>query len=232
MSNDHSNTYPGRLAGLAMVLAPLVFVSAELLHARLDRDAGTYLDRIAMNPDRWYAAHMLVLLGLALVVPALAATVQLFRGRSPRLASASVVLLLPAVVALAALVGMELVAWQLAQSTITRSELITVWENTAENGAIAPLVGIALLLPVAWLLAGIGLYRARVLPRWSAALIGVAQLVGFAGELSGAPKWVAVAAQLAFAAGLAPLGLRLLTSRAPAPGAAVDPQTRAVTASR
>lgn len=232
MSNVHPNASPGRLAGLAMVLAPLVFVSAELLHARLDRDAGTYLDRIAVDPDRWYAAHTLVLLGLALVVPALATTVQLFRGRSPRLASASVVLLLPAVVALAALVGMELVAWQLAQSTIARADLIAVWENTAENEAIAPLVGVALLMPIAWLLAGMGLYRARVVPSWSAALVGGAQLVGFTAELAGGPKWLAIAAQVAFAAGLAPLGLRLLRERAAKPDATVEPQARATSASR
>lgn len=225
MSTEHPNTHPGKAAGLAMLLAPLAFVAAELLHAQLDRDAGTYLDRIADSPDRWYAAHMLVLLGLAIMVPALLGTVQLFRESRPRLATASITLLIPSVIALAALVGMELVAWQLAQSSIGHAELVAVWEKTAENEALAPLFGIALLLPVSWLLAGIALYRTSLVPRWSAVLVGSAQLVGFAGELSGAPKWVAVGAQLAFGAGLARVARTVLTAsatRAPAAQARED----------
>jgi hypothetical protein len=36
------------------------------------------------------------------------------------------------------------------------------------------------------------------------------QLVGFVSELSGGPKWVAVAAQVGFAIGLIPIGVRVL----------------------
>lgn len=230
MSTAHTNTRPGRLAGLAMLFAPLVFIVAELLHAQLDTDGGTYLDRIADNPDRWYAAHVLVLLGLALIVPALVGVVQLFRDDRPSLATASISLLVPSAVALAALVGMELVAWQLAQSTIGRAELVGVWESTAENAAIVPLVGVALLMPVAWLLAGIGLYRTRAVAPWSAVLVGGAQLVGFVGELSAAPKWIAVGAQVAFAVGLVPIGLRVL--RDSPTDAAVRRQARAAASSR
>lgn len=230
MSTAHTNARPGRLAGLAMLFAPLVFIVAELLHAQLDTDGGTYLDRIADNPDRWYAAHVLVLLGLALIAPALVGVVQLFRDDRPSLATASISLLVPSAVALAALVGMELVAWQLAQSTIGRAELVGVWESTAENAAIVPLVGVALLMPVAWLLAGIGLYRTRAVAPWSAVLVGGAQLVGFVGELSAAPKWIAVGAQVAFAVGLVPIGLRVL--RDSPTDAAVRRQARAAASSR
>ena len=57
---------------------------------------------------------------------------------------------------------------------------------------------------------GIGLYAARLVPIWVAALVGFVQLVGFVGELSGGPKWLAVAAQIAFAIGLIPIGVNVL----------------------
>lgn len=213
-----------------MILAPLLFVIAELLHARFETDPAAYLDGIAANPDRWYGAHILVLLGLTLMLPAIFGTAHLVRATRPSLAKLGVTLAVPGVVALAALVGMELVAWQLAQSGISRGASITLWESTAENEAIAPLVGVALLLPVAWLLVGVGLYRARAVSRWMAGLVALAQLVGFIGELAGAPKWLAVGAQLGFAVGLVPIGIRVL--RDVASSSRTSPQTREAMVSR
>ncbi len=77
-------------------------------------------------------------------------------------------------------------------------------------GGIGLLFVLVLLFPVAWLLVGTGLYLARSVPRWTAVLIALSQPVGFVGELSGAPKPVAVATQIAFAVGLIPIGVRVL----------------------
>ncbi len=40
--------------------------------------------------------------------------------------------------------------------------------------------------------------------------VGLMQLVGFVSELSGGPKWLAVAAQVGFAIGLISIGIRVL----------------------
>ncbi|MDH4102261.1 MAG: hypothetical protein OEW52_06580 [Thermoleophilia bacterium] len=145
-----------------------------------------------------------------LALPAFAGLARFVQEHRPTLVNLGRVLLVPGTIALAALVAMELVAWQMAQPGIDRAAMVLLWENTAENAGIAPLILAALLFPVAWLLVGAGLFLARLVPRWSAALVGLAQLVGFIGELSGAPKWLAVAAQVAFAIGLIPLGIRAL----------------------
>lgn len=89
-------------------------------------------------------------------------------------------------------------------------QMIMLWKNTAGNLGIVPIFLVALLFSVAWLLVGIGLYIARLCPRWAAALVGLMQLVWFVSELSGGPKWVAVAAQVGFAIGLIPIGTRIL----------------------
>ena len=88
--------------------------------------------------------------------------------------------------------------------------MIALAERLDESAGIAPLFVLVLLFPAAWLLVGTGLYLARLLPRWTAVLIALSQPVGFVGELSGAPKWLAVAAQVAFAVGLIPIDIRIL----------------------
>jgi len=192
-----------------MIAAPLVFVVAEILHARFESDAARQLDAIAADTGRWYAAHALLLTSLVLALPAFFGLVHLLEQKRPLLGNLGLIAFVPGLVALAAVVGVELVAWQMAQPDRDRAEMISLWESTAENAGIVPLILVVLLFPIAWLLAGIGLYAARLVPTWSAALVGLAQLVGFSGELSGGPKWLA-AAQIAFAIGLIPIGIRVL----------------------
>lgn len=210
MNLTNPTTFHRTVAGAAMIVAPLTFVLAEILHGRFQSDAGKQLDVIAANTGRWYAAHVLVLTSLVLALPAFIGVVHLVERKRPLLGNLGLIAFVPGSVALAALVGMELVAWQMAQPDADRAAMVALWESVAENAGIVPLILVALLFPIAWLLVGIGLFVARSVPRWSAALVGLAQLVGFVSELSSGPKWLAVAAQVTFAIGLIPIGIRVL----------------------
>ena len=207
---SNPTTFRRTVRGASMIAAPLIFVIAEVLHAHLEEDPSAFLGAIAENTGRWYAAHVLVLVGLVLTLPAFLGIAHIVEARRPALANLGSLAFVPGMVALAALVGMELVAWQMAQPGRDREEMITLWENTSKNTGIVPMIFVALLFSLAWLLAGIGLYIARLGPQWAAALIGLMQLVGFVSELSGGPKLVAVAAQVGFAIGLIPFGIRAL----------------------
>jgi hypothetical protein len=203
-------TFRRAVRGGSMIAAPLVFITAEVLHAHIEEDPSEFLNAIAEDTGRWYAAHVLVLVSLVLALPAFLGLRHIVQGRRPTLVNLGSIAVVPGTIALAALVGMELVAWQMAQPGLDGTQMITLWENTSQNPGIAPMILVAMLFPVAWLLAGIGLYSARLCPRWTAALVAVTQLVGFVSELAGGPKWVAVAAQIGFAIGLIPIGLRVL----------------------
>jgi hypothetical protein len=193
-----------------MILAPLVIVVAELLHGRFETAAAEQIAVVADSPGSWYAAHLLVLAALALFVPAFVGLVRLANQERPLLVQLSLFAFVPGVIALASLAGMELVLWQMAQPERNRPEMVALLESVNENEGIAPLFVAVLLFPIAWLLAGIAVYLVRAARAWAAVLLALSQAVGFASELSGGPKWLAVAAQLAFAIALVPLGLRLL----------------------
>jgi uncharacterized membrane protein YhaH (DUF805 family) len=207
---NNPTTFRRTVRGASMIAAPLILVIAEVLHAHLEEDPSAYLSAIAENTGRWYAAHVLVLVSLVLALPAFLGIRHLVESRRPALGSLASIAFVPGLIALAALVGMELVAWQMAQPGVDRAQMITLWKNTSQSAGIVPIIFVALLFSLAWLLAGIGLYVSRLCPRWAAALIALMQLVGFVSELSGGPKWVAVAAQVGFAIGLIPIGVRML----------------------
>jgi hypothetical protein len=193
-----------------MILGPIVIVLAELLHARLQTDPAGQFAAVADNTGRWYAAHALILLALVLLVPAFVGVVNLARRSRPLLAHVALIVFFPGLIALTAIVGMELVLWQMAQPEATRAEMISLLERLNGSAGIEPLFAVALLFPFAWLLGGLGLYLSRAVPLWAAAAIGLSQPVGFIGELAEGPKALAVTAQLVFAVGLVPIGIRLL----------------------
>lgn len=199
-----------QVGGTAMTVAPLVFVIAELLHAKLQTEAAKQLTAVADNTGRWYAAHVLVLISLALAVPAFFGLVHLLGKGRAAFGHVGLVAFVPGVVALAAIVGMELVLWQMAQPSANRDEMVALAERINESAGTAVVFLAALLFPLGWLLVGIGLYLARTVPAWAAVLIALAQPIGFVSELSGGPKALAVAAQIAFALGLIPAGIRVL----------------------
>ena len=132
------------------------------------------------------------------------------RPRRPVLAHVGLILFVPGLVALAAAAGTELVLWQMAQPEANRAEMIALAERVWEGEGVAVIFGFVLLFPVAWLMIGIGLHLARAVPAWSAALIAVSQPIGFLIEFAGGPKAPVVTAQVLFAIGLVPVGLRVL----------------------
>ncbi|HUP32466.1 MAG TPA: hypothetical protein VM184_05480 [Gaiellaceae bacterium] len=145
MDLSDPRSFRRQVAGAAMIVAPLVFVSAEMLHAKLQTDAAKQLIGVADNTGRWYAAHALILLALALTVPAFFGVVHLLgRGRAA-LGHLSLVAFIPSLVAIAAIVGIELVLWQMAQPIANRDEMVALAERVNNSGGI---VAVFLVAPV------------------------------------------------------------------------------------
>lgn len=210
MNLANPSTFHRQIAGAAMITAPSFIVVAELLHGRFQADAAEQLAVVADNTGRWYAAHVLVLVALVLTLPAFVGLAHLVRASRPLLGSLSLLAFAPGLVVLASVAGMELVLWQMAQPGRDRAEMVSLLDSLTESAGIAPLFAVLLLFPAAWLLVGIGLYVSRSEPRWAAVLVALSQPVGFVSELAGGPKWLAVTAQVAFAIGLVPIGIRVL----------------------
>ena len=58
------------VAGACMVVAPLVLLAAMVIHPASDMNEATQVATIQDNLDAWYVAHLLALISIAVMVPA------------------------------------------------------------------------------------------------------------------------------------------------------------------
>jgi hypothetical protein len=198
-----------------MIAAPLALLAATLLHRAHGMDGASWFGAAEAGPGRFYAAHLLILVAVALFAPAALTLADLLRPTRPAAARTGALLSVLGLLAIAVLIGMDLVAWQLVRSAIDSGEALALLESTtASPGVVAPL---AVLLP--GLIAGpallaLGLYRERAMPAWRAGLIPL----GLAGSFAGLPLTpVAVAGTGLLVVALGGFGLALLRSGRPIP---------------
>jgi hypothetical protein len=76
-----------RLTGWALVLAPLLIVTGEVLHPQRSAVPAQQLAIVAQHPGAWYASHLLLFAGIVLTLPAVAGLVYLLGDRARRLAA-------------------------------------------------------------------------------------------------------------------------------------------------
>jgi hypothetical protein len=163
------------------VAAPLTWVVGELVSPGQAGDAAGELAVAAAHPDRWAVALALVAIGSMLLVAALPALLRL--GHS-RLALTGTVLLGYANIVAASDAISEIGVRSMVDPAADHAQMVALIDRV-EAGASAPFFvtgGISFMLGA--VLLAVALWRSRVVPAWSAALLGlsfVVNLLGWAG---------------------------------------------------
>ena len=104
------------VAGVSMIAGPVVVVVAEIIHPKEHSDEAKWLAEVSANTGRQYSAHLLVLLALALSIPAILGLMHMLKARRPALGHVGAALALFGTVSLAVVVGTEFVVWQAAKA--------------------------------------------------------------------------------------------------------------------
>jgi hypothetical protein len=209
-----------RLAAGSLIVAPLVLLAGELLHPPFQPDPARQLAVVAANPDRWYLAHLLSLIGFALLVPGILGLAQLVGQRRAALADLGGALALLGVLAITGLLSIDgFGVWQMAQPAADRAEMAALLDRIFTSPGVVPLVVVALAFPVGLLVLTLGLYRAQLVPAWTAGLVAIGVVVWFTGEAA-ASKAIMVAGVTILALGLGLTGRHLLTRLYPTDTAA------------
>lgn len=213
------------LAGLALIVAPLLLLLATLIGPDLSSDPAKRLPEIADNEARYIASGYLFLVAAWVFVPGLIGLWHLFRGPRVTLGQVGAGLVLLGVITTIAFFGFGAYEYEAAQPGLDRAQMAQLADNVDESGVTTPLfivtflvgIGIGSLI-VAW-----SLWRRRLVPPWVPAAIVVGTILGAFSEDS-----VAVGA-IGFAllvVGFGSVGLKLLSmsddewehlGRAPAP---------------
>lgn len=197
------------LAGACMVVAPLVLLAAMVIHPASDMDEATQVATIANNLDAWYLAHLLALVSIALMVPAVLGLMHMLREREVAFGHVGGGLAMLGLLAFTGIVAMELVLWQMAAGGDSR-EAVAVLERLNETaGIVVPFLFVSFGFSLGVACLAIGLYRARAVQSWMAVSVaGGAVLFGFA--MASAMNWLAIVAAAFLVVGLGAIGRMVL----------------------
>jgi hypothetical protein len=197
------------VAGCCMVLAPLVLLGAEIVHPEEKTNAGDQLAVVANNLDQWYVAHLMAAIAVVLMVPAVLGLMHMLREREVAYGHVGGALAMLGLLALAGIVAMELVLWQMG--TIGANAQMTDLANrlTDTTGIVVPFFVVAFGFMLGLICLAIGLYRARAVQSWMSLFLIVAA-VGFGIEFSAASNVFGIVGASFLLVGLGSIGRMVL----------------------
>ena len=92
----------------SLVLGPLLMSAGDLIHPQEDADAAEQAAVIVEHASRWYAAHLLLFIGLLVLIPGILALTGLTAERKPAVGYTARVLVLVGVAAFCAVFVAEM----------------------------------------------------------------------------------------------------------------------------
>jgi len=198
------------VAGCCMVLAPFVLLGAEIVHPEEKSGAGDQLAVVANNLDQWYVAHLMAAIAVVLMVPAVLGLMHMLRDREVAYGHVGGALAMLGLLAIAGIVAMELVLWQMG--TIGANAQMTDLANrlTDTTGIVVPFFVVAFGFMLGLICLAIGLYRAKAVQSWMSLFLIVAA-VGFGIEFSAASNVFGIVGASFLLVGLGSIGRMVLT---------------------
>jgi hypothetical protein len=197
------------LAGACMVVAPLVLLAAMVIHPASDMDEAAQVATIADNLDAWYVAHLLALVSIAVMVPAVLGLMHMLRERQVAFGHVGGGLALLGLLAFSGIVAMELVMWQLASAGETAQAVALLERLNETTGIVIPFVLVSFGLALGLACLAIGLYRARAVQSWMAISVASGAVL-FGVAIGSAMNWLAIVAAAFLVVGLGAIGRMVL----------------------
>ena len=207
-----------RFGTAVLVIGPLSLVAGSLFQVASDDDSvSASLAKIAAHPSGERAVIICNLLATAML-PAMLYLMRLAGARAPRLTLAGGAVSFAAWMAgLYSLGASDLLYDHAAQSPDRASAVSLVHAVTGDAAFVIPEILFIVGHMLGMLLLGIALWRSRAVPRWAAALVGLASLAQVPVHDSGAGSAVAYGLLLI---GMAACAVTLLRAR-PEPDSAL-----------
>ena len=200
------------VAGICLIAAPVVLLVGAVVHPQVEDEGAAHLAVVADNPDRYYAAHAIILAGLALFLPAVLGLMHLLRERATAFGHVGGGLAMIGLFGATAVVAVDGIAVsQMGQPEASAEEMAALLDRIKESAglrAVAVVGAVSFLLGV--LLLAYGLRRARAVQPWMAGGIAAAGTVVFIGQVTDNRFIFAIAFAIYFVA-LGPIGWRILT---------------------
>ena len=159
------------VAGLCMVLGPLLVLVAFVLSPRLETDAAAQLRVAAEHVDRFYLVNLLAMVGVALLFPAVLGLMHMVRERRPFEGAVGGGLAFVGLLATMASFGLAFAMWQMVSDGVQPGDVALLDSINESAGVQIPvfIVGFAGAVGVGVLM--LGMYRAHVVDWWMALFV-------------------------------------------------------------
>lgn len=190
-----------RVAGTAMLAAPILLLIASLIHPPHAGSAESWLHAAESGPTRFYLAHLLFLGAAALLVPATLGLGRLAHPTQTTLTALGVGITLLGILGIGALVGSDFVVWKMADPSAEKSQMLSLLERvTTSPGFVAPLYALAGGIATGPAVLALALHREGQIPSWATLMIAA----GAPAFLLGIPtRPIPIAAAVCMLTGLA-----------------------------
>lgn len=173
------------VAGVCMLVAPLLLLVGAVIHPEMKTDVGEQLAVVAANQDAWYTAHLIYLIAIVLFLPVILGLMHMMREREAALGHLGGGLALVGLMATMAVVSIEgLVGWQAgAQNS---PEMTALFERLTETtGIVVPVFAVSFALSLGVIVMMWGLVRSKLVPAWVGGAVALAAVcLAIAGPLA------------------------------------------------
>jgi hypothetical protein len=133
--------YRTTIGAASLIVGPLLMSVGDLFHPKESWDMAAQIAIVADAPTRWYAAHLLLFVGLLLFVPGILALTSIVASRRPRTGYAARVLLIASVGALSGVFLSEMMLGRfISEGADQRSAvaLLRTFQSLTIFGALVP----------------------------------------------------------------------------------------------
>jgi hypothetical protein len=156
------------VAGVCMILAPVLFLAASVVAPSSDSDPAAILAATADHTDRFYISTLLAIAGAVFLLPALLGLMHMLRERQVAYGHVGGGLALLGNLMFMLLLGTSLMQWQMVRGGADQSEMVALMDRFTETAGSAVFVFFTLAFTVGLIVLAAGLYRARAV-HWSTA---------------------------------------------------------------
>lgn len=195
-----------QVAGVCMIAAPLLFLASSIVAPMVDgTKESSVLAKIGEHVDRQYISTVLLLAGLALLVPAVLGLMHMLRERRVAYGHVGGGLALIGVIVFAMFGGLSLMQWQMVRGGADRAQMVALLHRFDHTTGTQVFLYLSLAFTIGLILLALGLYLARAV-HWSTSVVLSIGAVVLQVALIANRYWLFVAAAAVLFVGFATIG--------------------------
>jgi hypothetical protein len=146
-------TYRTRIAAASLIVGPLLMTTGDLFHPEESMDTTEQIAILAGQASRWYAAHLLLFIGILSAIPGVLALASVTAERNQVAGYVARIFVLTGVAAFASIFVAEMLIGRFVTDGAGASAATTLWDTMMSGpmvgavgpGALAFFAGIAVM---------------------------------------------------------------------------------------